>query len=93
VERKKFGTYYAMKEMSKVKIVNKKSVNSVLNERRLLQSLKHPYEIIKNTDIIYSFLINMFYAFSDYENLYLVMDLVTGGDLRYHLTQQKRFSE
>jgi serine/threonine kinase 32 len=79
--------------MSKVKIVNKKSVNSVLNERRLLQSLKHPYEIIKNTDIIYSFLINMFYAFSDYENLYLVMDLVTGGDLRYHLTQQKRFSE
>ncbi len=93
MERKKFGTYYAMKEMSKVKIVNKKSVNSVLNERRLLQSLKHPYEIIKNTDIIYSFLINMFYAFSDYENLYLVMDLVTGGDLRYHLTQQKRFSE
>jgi serine/threonine kinase 32 len=93
VERKKFGTYYAMKEMSKVKIVNKKSVNSVLNERRLLQSLKHPYEIIKNTDMIYSFLINMFYAFSDYENLYLVMDLVTGGDLRYHLTQQKRFSE
>lgn len=93
MERKKFGTYYAMKEMSKVKIVNKKSVNSVLNERRLLQSLKHPYEIIKNTDMIYSFLINMFYAFSDYENLYLVMDLVTGGDLRYHLTQQKRFSE
>ena len=35
----------------------------------------------------------MFYAFSDYENLYLVMDLVTGGDLRYHLTQQKKFSE
>ena len=35
----------------------------------------------------------MFYAFSDYENLYLVMDLVTGGDLRYHLTQHKKFSE
>lgn len=36
VERKKFNTMYAMKEMSKAKIVNKKSVNSVLNERKLL---------------------------------------------------------
>ena len=32
-----------MKEMSKVKIVNKKSVNSVMNERKLLSTLKHPY--------------------------------------------------
>lgn len=42
VERRKFGTFYAMKEMSKVKIVNKKSVNSVMNERKLLSQLKHP---------------------------------------------------
>jgi len=35
----------------------------------------------------------MFYAFADYENLYLVTDLVTGGDLRYHLSQRKRFTE
>ena len=61
-----------MKEMSKVRIVNKKSVNSVINERKLLAQLKHP------------FLINMFYAFADYENIFLVTDLVTGGDLRYH---------
>jgi protein kinase A len=72
VERKKFNTLYAMKEMSKARIVNKKSVNSVLNERKLLAQLKHP------------FLINMFYAFMDYENIYLVTDLVTGGDLRQH---------
>lgn len=36
VERKKFNTMYAMKEMCKARIVNKKSVNSVLNERKLL---------------------------------------------------------
>ena len=42
VERKKFGTFYALKEMSKVKIVNKKSVNSVMNEKKLLSQLKHP---------------------------------------------------
>jgi protein kinase A len=35
----------------------------------------------------------MFYAFSDYENVYLVTDLVTGGDLRYHLNQRKTFTE
>ena len=42
VERKKFRSMYAMKEMSKVRIVNKKSVNSVINERKLLSQLKHP---------------------------------------------------
>ena len=36
VERKKFRTMYALKEMSKARIVNKKSVNSVMNERKLL---------------------------------------------------------
>ena len=36
VERRKFKTLYAMKELSKVKIVNKKSVTSVMNERILL---------------------------------------------------------
>ena len=36
IERKKFKSMYAMKEMSKVRIVNKKSVNSVINERKLL---------------------------------------------------------
>ena len=51
IERKKFKTEYAMKEMSKCRIVQKKSVNSIMNERKLLSQLKHP------------FLINMFYAF------------------------------
>ena len=35
----------------------------------------------------------MNYAFQDRDNLYLVMDLLTGGDLRYHIGRQKRFSE
>lgn len=37
----------------------------------------------------YRFLINMFYAFQDLENLYLVTDLVQGCDLRYHLKERK----
>ncbi|CAK89494.1 unnamed protein product (macronuclear) [Paramecium tetraurelia] len=81
VELKKNRTLYAMKEMSKAKIIAKRSVNSVLNERNLLTQFKHP------------FLINMVYSFQDRENLYLVMDLLTGGDLRQHLGRQRRFNE
>lgn len=35
----------------------------------------------------------MLYAFQDRENLFLVMDLMTGGDLRFHIGRQRRFSE
>lgn len=33
---------YALKEMSKVRIIDKRSVQSVINERKLLAQLKHP---------------------------------------------------
>lgn len=35
----------------------------------------------------------MHYAFEDRENLYLVIDLMAGGDLRYHIGRHKKFSE
>lgn len=70
-----------MKEMLKAKIIQKKSVDSVMNEVSLLTKLKHP------------FLVNMSYAFQDRENLYLVMDYLNGGDLRYHIGKCRRFSE
>ena len=35
----------------------------------------------------------MNYAFLDNDNLYLVMDLLTGGDLRYHICKHKKFTE
>ena len=81
VELNRTHTLFAMKEMSKARVLSKKSVNSVLNERKLLGSLKH------------EFIVNMQYAFQDKDNLYLVMDLLTGGDLRYHLGKLRRFSE
>ena len=53
VQCKKTGQIYAMKEMQKAKIINKKSINSVINERTLLAELNHP------------FLVNMKYSFQD----------------------------
>ncbi len=43
VEKKKERTPYAMKEMLKARILAKRSVNSVLNERKILCQLRHPY--------------------------------------------------
>ncbi len=38
-------------------------------------------------------MVNMNYAFQDRENLYLIMDLLTGGDLRFHIGKYRRFKE
>ena len=35
----------------------------------------------------------MIYAFQDREHLYLVMDLLQGADLRYHISRLRRFTE
>ena len=39
------------------------------------------------------FLVNMHYSFEDRDNLYLVIDLMSGGDLRYHIGKHRRFTE
>ena len=67
--------------MSKLKIVDRRSEESIMSERNLLSSLSH------------SFIVNMYFAFQDFYNLYLVMDLLTGGDLRYHIAHKRTFSE
>lgn len=54
---------------------------SVLNEKSLLTQFKN------------MFLVNIFYAFQDRETLYLVMEHMPGGDLRYHICKRKRFNE
>ena len=63
------------------RIVTKKSVHSVLNERNILIKLKN------------HFIVNMNCAFQDRENIYLVVDYMQGGDLRYHLGKIRKFSE
>jgi len=35
----------------------------------------------------------MHHAYQDTENLYLVMDYLSGGDLRYHLIKRSTFTE
>ena len=43
VSYKKTGSVYALKEMSKVKIIDRKSEKSIKGEREFLAQLHHPY--------------------------------------------------
>ena len=47
----------------------------------------------KKLNLILRFIVNMHYAFQDREYLYLIMDYLGGGDLRYHIIKNNRFSE
>ena len=67
--------------MSKAKIIDKKSVESILGEKDLLSTLNHP------------FIVNLIYSFQDHDYLYILMDLLPGGNLRYHISIQKGFNE
>ncbi|CAI2372278.1 unnamed protein product [Moneuplotes crassus] len=81
VKHKLDDKLYAMKEMLKIRVCGKKSIASVLEERNILETLHHPL------------LINMKYAFQTRSHLYLIMDLLTGGDMRYHLINRVKFKE
>ena len=51
VEKKKDKKLYAMKEMSKVKIYEKNSIETIITERKLLAQLRYPYFIFNNLKI------------------------------------------
>ena len=61
--------FYAIKVLSKEKIVRLKQVEHTNNEQNMLQAVQHP------------FIINLWGTFQDSSNLYMVMDFVPGGEL------------
>ena len=73
-----------MKEMLKARVMQKGSVESVMSE------LSYLGKIDKN-DRKSKFIVNVHYAFHDVENMYLVIDLLKGGDFRFHLLKESMF--
>ncbi|KAF9556669.1 kinase-like protein [Agrocybe pediades] len=73
VQHKQTRDLYALKYINKAKCVKMKAVPNVIQERRLLEEVDHP------------FIVNLRYAFQDDENCFFVLDLMLGGDLRFHL--------
>jgi len=70
------NTFFAMKVLKKAEIVKLKQVQHTINEKHILQSINHP------------FLVNLFSAFQDSNNLYMVMEYVPGGELFSYLRRQ-----
>lgn len=73
VQHKQTRDLYALKYINKTKCVKMKAVANIIQERRLLEEIDHP------------FVVNLRYAFQDDENCFFVLDLMLGGDLRFHL--------
>lgn len=73
VQHKQTRELYALKYINKPKCVKMKAVANIIQERRLLEEIDHP------------FVVNLRYAFQDDENCFFVLDLMLGGDLRFHL--------
>ncbi|KAI0955166.1 hypothetical protein AcW1_006833 [Taiwanofungus camphoratus] len=81
VQHKQSRDLYALKYINKAKCVKMKAVANVIQERRLLEEIDHP------------FVVNLRYAFQDDENCFFVLDLMLGGDLRFHLERLGSLSE
>ncbi|KAH7914616.1 kinase-like domain-containing protein [Hygrophoropsis aurantiaca] len=73
VQHKQTRDLYALKYINKTKCVKMKAVANIIQERKLLEEIDHP------------FVVNLRYAFQDDENCFFVLDLMLGGDLRFHL--------
>uniref|UniRef100_S4RTA2 non-specific serine/threonine protein kinase n=1 Tax=Petromyzon marinus TaxID=7757 RepID=S4RTA2_PETMA len=81
VREKATGQYYAMKILKKEVIVAKDEVAHTLTENRVLQTTKHP------------FLTLLKYSFQTHDRLCFVMEYVNGGELFFHLSRERVFSE
>ena len=75
------GRLYAMKTLSKRRIKMKKAEALCMNERNILAIVQSPYVVCLK------------YAFTTVSEVFLVLDLMTGGDLGYHLSRKGRFLE
>jgi len=79
-KHKATGQHFAMKVQKKQDIIRLKQVEHVLSEKKILAFMDHP------------FIVRMPAAFQDSNNLYMVLELVIGGEIFSHLRKAGRFS-
>jgi serine/threonine protein kinase len=79
-KHKATGKNFAIKVHRKSDVIRLKQVEHVLSEKKLLSLIDHP------------FITRMPAAFQDAKNLYMVLELVIGGEIFGHLRKAGRFS-
>ena len=70
-----------MKQLSKCKLIDQKCYKDIISEQELTLRLDHP------------FLAPLVFSFQDKDYLYMIYNLMSGGDLRYWYVQKKIFNE
>ena len=81
VEFAKNKELYAMKSLKKDVLLDQDQVENTLLEKKILQSLDHP------------FLCSLEFCFQTEDRIYFVMPFMIGGELFQHLKKMKYFSE
>ena len=81
VQYKPTKEYYAMKSLKKDVLLDMDQVESTILEKKILQTLDHP------------FLVGMVFCFQTEERIYFIMPFVRGGELFQHLCSEKFFKE
>ncbi|KAH8247300.1 hypothetical protein KR038_002012 [Drosophila bunnanda] len=81
VREKRTGAYYASKELNKEQIVKSKQMTHVMSEKSVLRSMMFP-------NVVY-----LVASYKDFDNLYLVLPLIGGGELFNYHQKIRKFSE
>ncbi|ERT03044.1 protein-serine/threonineeeee kinase [Sporothrix schenckii 1099-18] len=84
VRKKDTHRIYAMKVLSKKKIVQKKEVAHTVGERNIL---------VRTATSDSPFIVGLKFSFQTPSDLYLVTDYMSGGELFWHLQKEGRFEE
>jgi len=77
----KDGNMYAVKFMKKHDIIKLKQVDHINGERNLMAKIQHMY------------VVSMIGSFKDDRFVYIVMEVITGGELFTHLRRARKFTD
>jgi len=77
----KSGGLFAMKILKKTHLQKRGQIERTKTERKVLSVIRHP------------FIMKLHFAFQTDEKLFFVLDYCAGGELFFHLSRARRFSE
>jgi serum/glucocorticoid-regulated kinase 2 len=75
------GGLFAMKILRKSHLLKKQQIERTRTERKVLSIVDHP------------FIMKLHFAFQTEDKLFLILDYCAGGELFFHLSRHKKFSE
>lgn len=81
VRHKRSKQLYALKYINKDKCIKQHAIKNTILERDMLEAIEHPL------------IVNLRYSFQDDENMFMVLDLMLGGDLKFLLKKCGRMPE